>query len=201
MFNRFVNAKYYLYISIIENDYNMEDNVEIWVVVPEYEDYQVSSFGRVKSIKFGKEIILKSRLATNGYLSVILYKGSKPKTIRVHRLVWSSFNGPIPDGYEINHIDENKQNNRLDNLNLMTRRENVKWGSGVERRAAACTNGKNSKPVLQFDLEGTFIREWPSTMEIQRQTGYANNNIGACCSGKYKQAYGSIWKYKEGLAQ
>ena len=61
-------------------------------------------------------------------------------------------------------------------------------------------NGKCSKSVLQYDLNGNFISEFPSTREIQRQFGFVNQSISACCLGKLKQAYGYIWKYKESAA-
>lgn len=58
-------------------------------------------------------------------------------------------------------------------------------------------NEKNCKVVLQFDLKGNFIREWPSTMEIHRQLGYDSGCIQKCCNNKYKQSYGYKWKYKD----
>ena len=61
-------------------------------------------------------------------------------------------------------------------------------------------NGKCSKSVLQYDLDGNLIAEFPSTMEVERKLGFLNSNIGLCCRGKYKQAYGYIWKYKESVA-
>lgn len=61
-------------------------------------------------------------------------------------------------------------------------------------------NGKCSKPVLQYDLDGNLIAEFPSTMEIERKLGFLNSNIGLCCRGKYKQAYGYKWRYKESVA-
>ena len=58
-------------------------------------------------------------------------------------------------------------------------------------------NTKKSKPVLQFTLDGEFIREWPSTREIERQLGYKNTAISNCCNQKTKSSYGFIWKYKD----
>ena len=57
-------------------------------------------------------------------------------------------------------------------------------------------NTKRSKSILQYDLEGNFINEWPSTMEIERQLGCCNSHISACCKGKRKSAYGYKWRYK-----
>lgn len=142
--------------------------------------------------------VLKTFISNNGYERVGIYINGKQKYFCVHRLVWETYNQQrIPDGYQINHIDEDKRNNRPENLNLMTCKENVNWGTGKTRRAKAMTNGKNSKPVIQLDLQGNVIKEWPSIMEVQRQTGWVNSFIGKACRGKYKQAYGFRWQYKD----
>lgn len=57
-------------------------------------------------------------------------------------------------------------------------------------------NGKCSKPVLQYDLNGNFVKEWPSTMEVQRQLGISNSHISNCCKGKKKTSGGFKWQYK-----
>lgn len=102
--------------------------MEIWKDVKNYEGlYQVSSEGRVKSLKFGKDRILKQ--SPNGcvYLTVGLHKEGKQKTIKVHKLIAIAFLNHIPDGHKIvcDHIDNNKLNNRLENLQLITHRENT----------------------------------------------------------------------------
>ena len=59
------------------------------------------------------------------------------------------------------------------------------------------TNGKLSKPVLQFTKDGEFVAEWKSSSEIKRNLGYSKGNISACCNGKLKSAYNFIWKFKD----
>lgn len=54
-----------------------------------------------------------------------------------------------------------------------------------------------SKVVLQYSLDGTFIKEYPSTKEVERKFRFDQGNISACCLGKYKTAYGYIWRFKE----
>lgn len=54
---------------------------------------------------------------------------------------------------------------------------------------------KNSKKVLQFTKDGTFVQEWPSTIEVERQLGFNQGNISSCCSGRYKSAHGFVWRY------
>ena len=171
---------------------------EIWKDILGYEGkYQASNWGRVKSLNYnntGKEQFLKIRVC-NGYCYVSLCKHRKVKALRLNRVVWEAFNGKIPEGYECNHINEIKTDNRLSNLNIMLHKDNINWGTCIERRSGKYRNGKLSKQVLQYDLNGNFIKEWQSVMEIQRQLNYKASNISSYCSGKKKSAYGYIWKY------
>ena len=174
---------------------------EKWKDIPEYEGlYQVSNLGRVKSLKrpYGlKEKILKPQINRTGYYQVNLHKNSIEKKYYTHRLVWIAFNGQIPEGLQVNHINEIKTDNRLENLNLMTAKENMNYGSRTERSAKKLKNGKCSKSVLQFTLDNILVKEYPSIQQIYRETGFSQGNISACCNGKYKQMYGFKWKYKE----
>ena len=169
---------------------------EIWKDIKGFEGlYQVSNLGRIKSLKrpYGlKEKILKPQIDHRGYYRVDLWKQSIGKHYKVHRLVWETFNGSIPEGFQVNHINEIKSDNRLENLNLMTPKENTNWGTGIERSAK-----KRSKVVLQFTLEDILIKEYPSVNQAERETGFANQHIFDCCKGKQKTAYGYKWKYKE----
>lgn len=183
----------------------MKEAIEIWKDIKGFEGiYQASNLGRVKSLEridaLGrkvKERILKPGLTNKGYYQVWLCKNSIKKKYFVHRLVWIAFNGRIPEGYEVNHINEVKTDNRLSNLNLMTAKENMNWGTRNARSAKKHINGKKSKAVLQFDLNDNFIKEYPSIRQVERELGFAQPNISACCNGKYKQMYGFKWKYKE----
>ena len=177
---------------------------EIWKDIPNYEGlYQASNLGRVKSLEridaLGhkrKEKILKPRISHNGYYLIGLHKNLIRKFYCVHRLVWKVFNGQIPEGYEINHLDESPVNNALSNLSLVTHKENINYGTRNERAGKVLKNGKKSKPVLQFDLQDNFIKEYPSTHQVERETGFRQGYIVKCCNGKYKQAYNFKWKYK-----
>jgi hypothetical protein len=100
---------------------------EIYKDIPGYEgSYQVSNMGNVKSLKLGKERVLKPGVTTTGYLTVALCIDNKQKTFKVHQLVTIAFLGHKPNGYEtvVNHIDNNPLNNRLDNLELVSNRYN-----------------------------------------------------------------------------
>ena len=114
----------------------MKEIIEIWRDVKGFEGlYRVSNLGRVKSFYGLKEKILKPGILNNGYYRVILCKQSVKKTYLVHRLVWETFNDTIPEGLQVNHINEIKTDNRLSNLNLMTQKENINWGTRNERIA------------------------------------------------------------------
>lgn len=182
---------------------------ELWKDIKGFEGlYQVSNLGRIKSLErfrkgkndslvTVKEKILKPQITRNGYYLIGLFKNSIGKWYSVHRLVWLAFNGPIPENMQVNHINEIKTDNRLLNLNLMTAKENMNWGTRNERQAKKQINGKYSKPVLQFTLNNILVKEYPSTHQVERETGFAQQNISACCKGKLKTAYNYIWKYKE----
>lgn len=205
---------------------------EEWKYIKENPNYMVSNLGRVKSLgrwidtkckgkRWKEEKILKPKIDKNGYQRVGLYKNGVQKWYLVHRLVYEAFYGEIPNGMQVNHINEIKTDNRLENLNLMTPKENINWGSRNER-VAEKNKGKhhteeaknkiseaNSKPVLQIDKNtNEVIEEFPSTIEVERQLGFANTHISACCNGGYfckgrnkwvniSQAHGFKWKYKE----
>ena len=100
--------------------------MEVWKDVKGYEGiYQVSNFGRVKSLMFGKEKLLKLCLSTSGYYNINLYNNKNCKTIMVHKLVFLSFKNISSNRYfVIDHIDNNKLNNNLNNLQLISNRLN-----------------------------------------------------------------------------
>lgn len=172
---------------------------EIWKDIPEFENrYQASNLGNVRSVLFGKVKILKQYVNENGYYFVCLYTNGKGKQLRVNRLVWMTFNGKIPDGMEVNHNNEDKSDNSLLNLSLMSHIDNSNWGSRNERISKTMTNGVTSKAVIQYSLNGEHITEYPSIAEVNRQTNYDISLIQKCCSKHRhnKTAYGYIWKYK-----
>ena len=171
---------------------------EIWCPIKGYEGiYEVSDQGRVKSIGYGKERTLKPGRNTQGYLQVKLCKNGEKKMYLVHRLVVQTFI-PNPDNLpQVNHKDENKENNSVQNLEWCDRKYNVNYGTRIKKISEKMTNGKLSKPVLQFTKDGVFVREWKSTHDVERNLGYFHNNISYCCTGRYKSAYGFIWKYKD----
>lgn len=177
-------------------------NKEIWKDITGYEGlYQVSDQGRVKSLErkdsFGrliKERILRPAPTTVGYLIVILCTGGNQKHFAVHRLVCQAFCDNPENKPEVNHINENKTDNRACNLEWCTRRENINHGTRNERAAMSIAKIL-SKPIGKYTLNGELVEVWQSASEAERQTGFHQSNISAAARGKLKTAYGYVWKY------
>lgn len=164
---------------------------EIWKDIDGYKGlYQVSNKGRVKRLKYGKEHILSPLINSFGYLKVGLCKNGIVKQLKIHRLVANAF---IPNPHnlpEINHRDENKKNNCVENLEWMRHIDNCNYGS---------RNKRLSRKLLQYSKDGEFIKEWQGASEVERLLGINNSNIIQCCRGNpnHTTAGGFIWKYKE----
>lgn len=187
---------------------------EIWKDIKGYEGYyQVSNLGRVKRLDkiikqrgrygqlldcFHKGRIKSTHIDKYGYTRVDLYKNSKCIVKQVHRLVAIAFIPNIENKPEVNHIDGNKQNNNINNLEWCTRTENERhaYKTGLKKSRYGKDN-KNSKPVIQYDLNMNIIAEYVGAREAGRKTGYNQSNITKCCNGKVKTAGGYIWRYKE----
>ena len=162
---------------------------EIWKDIIDYTGlYQVSNFGRIKSLK--KEKIMKQRKDKDGYLLIDLHKNSKKKTFKVHRLVAQAFI-PNPNNLlQINHIDEIKQNNSVNNLEWCSQKYNVNYGSCIKK-----SSEKHNKKILKCDLNGNPIKQYNSITEASNENKCFISNISAVCRGKQKTAYGFIWKF------
>ena len=171
--------------------------MEEWRNIEGYNDYQVSNYGRVESLeridclgRLKKGKVLKPYKNPNGYLRVLLYKNGRRQKCSVHRIVAQAFI-VNPDNLPcINHRDECKTNNHVENLEWCDTKYNLNYNDGQKRRAI-----KRSKTIYQYTLNGEFVKEWKSATEVQRQTGYNQGYICQCCNGKRKQAYDYIWKY------
>lgn len=167
-----------------------KSGVEIWRDIEGYHDYQVSNLGRVKSLKYGKEKILRGCKDSDGYLLINLWKDGKKKSYKIHRLVASAFLDNPNNLPEVNHIDEDKTNNCVSNLEWCSGEYNFNYGTRIERITKA-----NSIPIFQFTKQSEFIRKWGSTKDIERELGIAHSNISSCCKGKMKTCGGYKWGY------
>lgn len=174
--------------------------------------YKVSNWGKILSLNYrntGKSKLRTPVQGKDGYLRVRLRKNGEYKMCLLHRLIATTFLENPENKPYINHKIEGDEGKKINmvifnedgtidkkrtTIEWCTAKENNDYGTRTERIAKANTNGKCSKKVLQFTLDGEFLREWSSIAECSRN-GYAGANICKCCQGKRKSAYGFKWCY------
>lgn len=161
--------------------------MEEWRDIKNYEGrYQVSNFGRIKSLK-GSEKILKLD-CRRGYPYVVLRKNHNSRGIAVHRLVAKMFIPNPENKAQVNHIDGNKTNNKVENLEWCSPKENVIHSNRVLERG-------RGKKIKQYDRQGNLLRVWLNAYQASETTGTCRRNINACCNGLYHSAGGYVWKW------
>lgn len=179
---------------------------EIWKDVVGYEGlYQVSNMGNVKSLNWRNEGYAKNlwlKPHNKGYLQVELAKNGAKKCFVVHRLVAVAF---LPNPYDypqVNHKDENKRNNCVDNLEWcdasynatysLKRHEKFYNGKRIAKRR---NSSHSNQPIIQMTLDGKAVKTWKNSRLIFLETGMSDWSISECCRGKRKTAYGYKWRY------
>lgn len=173
----------------------------------DYDNYEIYEDGRIYSYWTNK--FLKPSTNKDGYKVVgLIDNEGKRKKYLVHRVVWESVTSEqIPPSMQINHIDEDKTNNKKSNLNLLTPKENVNWGTRTERarksiskamtnnpkRSKAMTNNpKISKQVGAYK-DGELIMTFPSTQEASRN-GFHQGSVAACCRNCHNRPGNNVYK-------
>lgn len=164
--------------------------IEIWKDIPGYENlYKISNSGNIYGVKYKTN---KKFELNNGYYRVKLTKNGISKNFLVHRLVAITF---IENSNEsktfVNHINENKLDNRVENLNWVSHQENINFGTRNQKAAES-----NYKPILQYDLNKKLIKEYKSMTEASNTNNFNLNSISQCCLGKTKSYNGYYWEFK-----
>lgn len=173
---------------------------EIWKDIKGYEGcYQVSNTGKVRSLNYRQTKQMKElscRVNHKGYVDVHLSKNGKSKRIVVHRLVAQTFILNPKALPQINHIDGNKQNNNINNLEWCNNSENQKhaYEKGLKLKKIG-VNNPGHKKLNQYDLQGNYIKTWDYIKQAGDSLNIPNSNIVKCCKKTYKTAGGFVWRY------
>ena len=171
-----------------------------WKPIPGFENYRINVKGEIIN-RFGK--LLKPGKLANGYTHVSLSnKDVKAKHMYVHHLVWLTFKGEIPKGLMVCHKDTNRENNALDNLCVMTHKENLNKPLTIQHFKRSqelyprIKGGKEKKKVYQYDSEGNLVGTWDSIMATHTG-GFSPSCVSRCCSGRSDKYKGFLWSFNE----
>ena len=167
---------------------------EEWKDIVDYEGlYQVSNLGRVKSLNYKqthKQLLLKPTIKKKtGYCQISLSKNGKKKLYLVHRLVAKAYLINQDNLPQVNHKDEDKTNNKVDNLEWCTAKYNCNYGTKIQR-----VKEKMAKPVSNYK-NGKLIKNYSKVTEVVID-GHIPSDVTRCCKGKIKSHHGYQWKYK-----
>ena len=154
---------------------------ELWTEIKGFNGYYISNHGNVKSIKRGKEKLLKQKINKYGYKEVSLQNDDYSSTMkRVNRLVAEAF---IPNPLqleEVNHKDQDKLNNNVENLEWLSHGDNSRYTL--------------SKPLVQI-LNGEIIKVWDSITDVHNILGFSQASISRVCNGKAQKSHGYVWRF------
>lgn len=169
-------------------------------------NYCISNYGRVMSKErlfqagfltvHRKNTILKCMTSTSGYLRVSIILEGKKKQLSIHRLVANAFI-PNPEGFpQINHKNEDKTDNRVENLEWCTAKYNTNYGTGNERRIQTRSD-RHGRNIIQYRKDGSIVHVYRGMKRIERQTGYNISAIKKVCKGEQLTSYGYVWRYED----
>lgn len=192
----------------------MNYNDEVWKPIKGFEnEYEISNYGNLRSIKQKNSKIIKGYIEKNGYIHVVLTKMKNGKNVkrrstRIHRLVAETFI-PNPNKYpEINHIDMIKTNNKVSNLEWCTRKHNqceaIKYKPNIINHLIDYNKYKKSKRIVQFDKKGDYMAIYPNAKMAEKITGICSRNILQVANREpfnskgniRKSAGGYIWRFE-----
>lgn len=184
---------------------------EIWKDIPKYERlYKVSNYGNVKSMpkrigRYNRKniILLKPKLHKSGYIQYCLTKNGVAKSFLAHRIVAETFIDNHMNKSQVNHIDGNKANNQVINLEWCTPKENTRHAHDnnlvnhkLHKKVLYANSMKMRKEVIQYDINMNFIQEWDSQSDAARYINVDPKAISDCCYQKRKSVNGFIYEFK-----
>ena len=158
--------------------------METWMPSKTFNAYECSSEGRIRNLKTGR--IMKTSVDRRGYEQVCLRKDKMQHVVRVHRVIADAFHDGNHEGLDVNHIDGDKLNNRANNLEFCTRKENI--------RHAFDTGLKEPSRQIRIRVVETG-KVYDSIRACSRDVNCAQNYIGQCLAGKYESAKGYHFEY------
>ena len=181
---------------------------EIWKPIKNYESkHLISNCGNVKSLNYknrGYSKILCLKKHNKGYFQVELSKNGKTKTFLVHRLVAEAFIPNYNNMPFINHIDFNRKNNNVNNLEWCNQSQNMLHSANGEKKPISTIKinhlkkpkvRKRNEKIIQYDLKNKKIKEWEFIAQIKKELNYHPTSIYECCINKRKTAYGYKWQF------
>jgi len=171
---------------------------EVWKSVVGYAGlYHISNQGRIFRLKNYSTIkYLKFNTDKDGYFKVSLCKNNKPKSFYVHRLVAEAFIENPENLPLVNHKDENKTNNKADNLEWCTAQYNTTYNGSTIKRGLT-----QRIPIIQLSLNLEPLKIWSGRVEIIQKLGFHAGNITSCCLGHRKTSNGFIWRYLKDIKE
>jgi hypothetical protein len=174
-----------------------KEKKELWKPIEGYEGlYEVSNFGRVRSFHGNKRIIDKdggvlSQSVMGGYYKVVLHLNKHRKMCNVHRLVAIAFIKNERGLKEVNHKDENKLNNRVDNLEWVSHRENILYSDNIAK-----AQNVEKKKIEVHNINGGFIGLYESEHEAARRLNCDQRHISKCCNGIERTHKKLVFKFQ-----
>lgn len=152
--------------------------MENWKIIKKFPKYEVSTYGRVRNIKTQKYLYVKHH--TCGYLQVVIQSKGKKHYLYIHRLVAEAFL-PNPQSLRyVNHKDEDKQNNHVENLEWCTSEYNANYGTTPIRMGKA-----HHKKVRQYTKDGKFIKEWDCYQQAEKALNLLSGSISKYVNSPY----------------